>query len=486
MIVYLKNMAGYKMNYFKGMSYDEIRPLFEKHYNYNQAFLNKVNEGIKVPEKEVRQEKEVEVESSKREGGSLEQEIAKKQKMEQETEELKKHLQIVPDDDDDVYTYATPLASKILVVDYKIHTERNRPYFKIIRADGNHRERYEKSKPKNFSDDYLLNTLKIMFEKPNVEANVWKDQKGKYGLAKIKRWKLFDSCGVHCLTLSTTLIFLLVERMYPLTHFTLEQMVNDVRFEVDDEREMYLELLRLVRRQLNEGIGMNMLAFKGNVLDVHDVDIYFYKPGGLGKQKKVSFKISGKTRKLYRIRRVLRLSEAEILHLWTRFREPENDNIVAEHGLSSEITQSPGRSSYTSEGFENSESFEDSRRSYEEDSKDGAFSDEGGSKTLQEPSYVGAVNDTSTQHKCEGFQLARQEESLECKLKKIMYGLIQAPRLQYLKLDSFRQREGYKRCDMDHCCYLNKVGSSSIILLLSVDDMLVSGFDMAEFNKPKW
>nr|GEX49202.1 putative reverse transcriptase domain-containing protein [Tanacetum cinerariifolium] len=40
MIVYLKNMAGYKMNYFKGMRYDEIRPLFEKHYNYNQAFLN--------------------------------------------------------------------------------------------------------------------------------------------------------------------------------------------------------------------------------------------------------------------------------------------------------------------------------------------------------------------------------------------------------------------------------------------------------------
>nr|GEW80000.1 retrovirus-related Pol polyprotein from transposon TNT 1-94 [Tanacetum cinerariifolium] len=31
-IVYLKTMAGYKMNYFKGINYDEIRPLFEKHY----------------------------------------------------------------------------------------------------------------------------------------------------------------------------------------------------------------------------------------------------------------------------------------------------------------------------------------------------------------------------------------------------------------------------------------------------------------------
>nr|GEV57133.1 hypothetical protein [Tanacetum cinerariifolium] len=241
MIVYLKNMTGFKMDYFKGMTYDEIRPFFEKHYNYNQAFLDEVNEGVKVSE--------TEVESSKRESESLEQEITKKQKMEEETKELKKNLQIVTDDDDDVYTNATLWASKIPIIDYKIHTERNRPYIKIIRADGNHmlfislstmlknfdredleslwiiiRDRFEKTKPKNYSDDYLLNTLKIMFEKPNVEAS----------------------------------IFLLVEKMYPLTHFTLEQMLNDVRLQVEEESEMSLELLRLVRRRLNEGprIGM--------------------------------------------------------------------------------------------------------------------------------------------------------------------------------------------------------------------------------------
>ncbi|GJU89606.1 hypothetical protein Tco_1302029 [Tanacetum coccineum] len=54
------------------------------------------------------------------------------------------------------------------------------------------------------------------------------------------------------------------------------------------------------------------------------------------------------------IRRVTRLSDVEILHLWTRFMKPENDSIVAEHGLSSEITQSPGGSSDTSEESENS------------------------------------------------------------------------------------------------------------------------------------
>ncbi|GJZ70445.1 hypothetical protein Tco_0633995 [Tanacetum coccineum] len=81
------------------------------------------------------------------------------------------------------------------------------------------------------------------------------------------------------------------------------------------------------------------------------------------------------------IRRVTRLSEAEISHLWTRFMEPKNDRIVAEHGLSSKITQSPGGSSNTSEGSENSESFEDSGRSDEEYSEDGASSKEGGYET---------------------------------------------------------------------------------------------------------
>nr|GEU32754.1 hypothetical protein [Tanacetum cinerariifolium] len=117
------------------------------------------------------------------------------------------------------------------------------------------RDRFEKTKLKNYSDDYLLNTLQIMFEKPNVEASMWKDQKGIYGLAKVKSWKLIESCGVHCIAFLTTQIFLLVERMYPLTHFTLEQMLNDVRLQVEDESKMSLELLRLVKRQLNEGGG---------------------------------------------------------------------------------------------------------------------------------------------------------------------------------------------------------------------------------------
>nr|GEX71424.1 reverse transcriptase domain-containing protein [Tanacetum cinerariifolium] len=46
MLIYLRNMAGFKMDYFKGMTYDDIRPIFKKKFNSNVAFLEKTKEQI--------------------------------------------------------------------------------------------------------------------------------------------------------------------------------------------------------------------------------------------------------------------------------------------------------------------------------------------------------------------------------------------------------------------------------------------------------
>nr|GEX07138.1 RNA-directed DNA polymerase, eukaryota, reverse transcriptase zinc-binding domain protein [Tanacetum cinerariifolium] len=182
------------------MSYDAIRPIFKKYFNSNVAFLEK-------------SEQELEEKASralKRTSKSSKEKAAKKQKLDEEVEELKKHLQIVPNNDNDVYTEATPLALKVYVVDYQIYTENNKPYYKIIRANGTHQlflsflsllrnfhredlevlwqivqDRFASSKPKNFLNDFLLTTLKSMFEKPNVEDHIWKNQSGIHGLAKV-------------------------------------------------------------------------------------------------------------------------------------------------------------------------------------------------------------------------------------------------------------------------------------------------------------
>nr|GEU65276.1 hypothetical protein [Tanacetum cinerariifolium] len=162
MIIYLRNMAEFKMDYFKGMSYDEIRPIFEKYFNSNVAFLEKTKE----------QMEEEDSKALKRKFESSEEKAAKKQKLDEE----------------------------VSVVDYELYTENNKPYYKIKRADGSHqlylsflsmlrnfdredlevlwklvKERFASSKPKNFSDDFLLTTLGAMFEKPDVQTEIWRN-----------------------------------------------------------------------------------------------------------------------------------------------------------------------------------------------------------------------------------------------------------------------------------------------------------------------
>nr|GEU58778.1 hypothetical protein [Tanacetum cinerariifolium] len=54
-----------------------------------------------------------------------------------DTKELKKGIEIVPNDGDDVLIEATPLSSRSpTIIDYKIHKEGKKTYFKIIRPDG--------------------------------------------------------------------------------------------------------------------------------------------------------------------------------------------------------------------------------------------------------------------------------------------------------------------------------------------------------------
>ncbi|GJT98304.1 hypothetical protein Tco_1093822 [Tanacetum coccineum] len=68
----------------------------------------------------------------------MEQESSKKQKVEEdkESEELKKYLEIVSGDGDDVTIDATPLSIKSpTIIDYKIYQEGKKSYFQIIRAD---------------------------------------------------------------------------------------------------------------------------------------------------------------------------------------------------------------------------------------------------------------------------------------------------------------------------------------------------------------
>nr|GEV39557.1 putative ribonuclease H-like domain-containing protein [Tanacetum cinerariifolium] len=186
-IIPAETKSKIKLDYFKGMSYDDIRLIFKAKFHSNVDFLLKTKEQM---EKEQNRALQTINETPAKKA-------AKRRKFNKEVEELKRHLQIVPNEDDNVYTKATPLAKKVPVVDYEIIKMNNKPYYKIIRVDGTHqlyisfltllrnfdkedlkalwslvKERFSIAKPKNFSDDFLLTTLGAMFEKPDAHAQI--------------------------------------------------------------------------------------------------------------------------------------------------------------------------------------------------------------------------------------------------------------------------------------------------------------------------
>nr|GEV51095.1 hypothetical protein [Tanacetum cinerariifolium] len=134
MCIYLKNMAGFTHNQLKNKRFDEVQKVFNKTMSWINLFVPMVFNVVK--DKAVLTQES----SSKRAGDELDQEKSKKQKVEDDKaqEELKRCLEIIPDDEDDVTIDATPLSIKSLTIfDYKIYKEGKKSYFQIFRADGN-------------------------------------------------------------------------------------------------------------------------------------------------------------------------------------------------------------------------------------------------------------------------------------------------------------------------------------------------------------
>ncbi|GJX89190.1 hypothetical protein Tco_0341204 [Tanacetum coccineum] len=208
MCTYLKNMEGKKLKDLKNKSFDYIQKMFDRAFKRANTF-QKVDE-------------------------------------DKDTAELQSLMEVIPDKEE-VAIDVVPLATKPLtIVDRKIHKEGKNNYFQIIRADGSSKmylvfsqllksvdredlvelyklvkAKYGLTRPVEDMDLLLWGDLKTMFE-PHAEDEIWKLQQ-RY---KVLSWKLFDSCGVHCLSLQSGMIYILVEKRYPLTPPTITDMLN--------------------------------------------------------------------------------------------------------------------------------------------------------------------------------------------------------------------------------------------------------------------
>nr|GEY52600.1 putative reverse transcriptase domain-containing protein [Tanacetum cinerariifolium] len=236
MIDYLKNTEVFKMSFFKGKTYDQIRPIFQARFDANMRFL-----------------------------------LKSKEEMEKEEEETIK----IADEDDDVFVEATPIGIK-------------EDLWKIVKT------RFSTSKPANWTDDYLLATLKNMFEKTDTQDVLWKSQQTElgqalvkswklltscatlknmfekidaqdvlwrsqqteHGQALVKSWKLLTSCGVHIITFTTTMFVVLVEKKYPLSRLELKLFRVDAAAAHMKRKPMEFELGDMVMLKVSPWKGV--------------------------------------------------------------------------------------------------------------------------------------------------------------------------------------------------------------------------------------
>ncbi|GJX66663.1 hypothetical protein Tco_0301006 [Tanacetum coccineum] len=305
MITYLKNQGGYKESYFKRMSYNDIRPIFERVWDHVNTFIpigsevekdsskpseretSKTVEEEKVEEEDVNPEpvliekKAVGIRrktlARRRASDKQGQDSSKRQKKEKETadyeeekDELRMWLTVVPDEEE--FVDPEILHTKFPIVDWESQSLYSMHVYKIIRADGNtsyhktfesmlksfdrhdlevlHRlvmERFQDNTPEGYNL-MLWGDLKILVD-PEQDDDIWKNQ----NQWKIISWKLYETCGVHTLMVDGTLmtIHMFVEKKYPLTKETLQKMLN-WKLEAEAESSMAFELLKFIKTQIEE------------------------------------------------------------------------------------------------------------------------------------------------------------------------------------------------------------------------------------------
>nr|GEW59895.1 hypothetical protein [Tanacetum cinerariifolium] len=124
MIIYLKNTTGYKMEFFKGMTYDKVRPIFKREYKKVQT-LFKPDKDVQEPktkrvaDETLLRESFKKLRAAKVSGSESTQKIPSNDPKEMAEEDVHNMLEIVPVSEFKVEA----LQVKYPIIDWEIHTE---------------------------------------------------------------------------------------------------------------------------------------------------------------------------------------------------------------------------------------------------------------------------------------------------------------------------------------------------------------------------
>nr|GEY41933.1 copia protein [Tanacetum cinerariifolium] len=233
----IKSNLVWKVKDFRGMTFEEIEAKFT-------AVWKQIEDFIPIGSKE-------EAERFKRKGIRFEQESVKKLKTSEEVhgevktpdevpeEKVKEMMQLVPIEE----VYVEALQVKHHIIDWKVHTEGQRSYWKIIRLGGS-------SASYQFFMDLLkhmdredLNQLWALVKESLCNRQPTSDK-------EMELWKLYDMCGVHQVTSKDKEIFMLVEKDYPLRK-GLAIMIICYKLQVKNYSQMANDLILKIYKIAN-------------------------------------------------------------------------------------------------------------------------------------------------------------------------------------------------------------------------------------------
>ncbi|GJR82682.1 hypothetical protein Tco_0153467 [Tanacetum coccineum] len=271
MMTYLKHVGGKKHADLKNKNFEEIQVLYKEVKRSDKNFIaigsaederqiKEMNEESKDPKKK-RLKKRVVNETPREEDTAkvpAEQEVT-----EQGTKKRKSgHVKMIarkrprpqPDDDSDdehrkclrIVTFDSTIDSEIMETKSfvsKLHKDLFHLYDLVMKQ-------YSEITPEGI-ELILWGDLKIMMESSTEENNqgdFWNNQQDW----EIVSWRLYEAYGVCILELKDgTIIYMLVERRYPLTKELLQRML-DLGLKVEEESTAALHLVRFIKQQLNK------------------------------------------------------------------------------------------------------------------------------------------------------------------------------------------------------------------------------------------
>ncbi|GKB40089.1 hypothetical protein Tco_0885031 [Tanacetum coccineum] len=193
LMILIGNQGRYKMSHFKGMSYEEIRPIFERVWDQIQSFVPMDSEKEKGSEKKTegrlkRAGQDVVEEPAKRQKTTEASELVQEQpNKDSKVDELsQEHLQqimlIVPEEG----MHIEALQIKYPIIDSEVHSEDTMKFWKIIRV-GNHTKVYQvfEDMLKNFDKEDLDKLWSLVKERFNSQRLT--DDKEKELWIELKR-----------------------------------------------------------------------------------------------------------------------------------------------------------------------------------------------------------------------------------------------------------------------------------------------------------